>query len=161
MSGLVTAAGVCQACTVIVANGVWDADNLSPQGIDIPLRPLKGQALALKATKQASPLSRVVWTLTSSSPPRRLPDRGSTMEDAGFNAAITAGGMLALLECASAAVQRGMEIEAIRPAPANHGRRSVRDHHRPGLLIATDIIATDSPGPRDCRGSGGARVRVP
>jgi len=154
ISGLVTAAGVCQARTVIVANGVWAADILSPQGIDIPLRPLKGQALALKATKQTSPLSRVVWTeqihLAPKSDGRLIV--GSTMEDAGFNAAITAGGMLALLEGVHRALPSSeeMEIEAIwsgfRPttdddapilgATGVPGLLIATGHHRNGILLA-------------------------
>jgi glycine oxidase len=151
---LVTAAGVCQARTVIVANGVWAADILLSQGIDIPLRPLKGQALALKATKQTSMLSRVVWTeqihLAPKSDGRLIV--GSTMEDAGFNAAITAGGMLALLEGVHRALPSSeeMEIEAIwsgfRPttdddapilgATGVPGLLIATGHHRNGILLA-------------------------
>ena len=154
ISGLVTAAGVCQARTVIVANGVWAGDILSPQGIDIPLRPLKGQALALKATKQTSTLSRVVWTeqihLAPKSDGRLIV--GSTMEDAGFNAAITAGGTLALLEGVHRALPSSeeMEIEAIwsgfRPTTDDDapilgttgvpGLLIATGHHRNGILLA-------------------------
>jgi glycine oxidase len=154
ISGLVTAAGVCRARTVIVANGVWAADILLPQGIDIPLRPLKGQALALKATKQISTLSRVVWTeqihLAPKSDGRLIV--GSTMEDAGFNAAITAGGTLALLEGVHRALPSSeeMEIEAIwsgfRPttdddapilgATGVPGLLIATGHHRNGILLA-------------------------
>ena len=154
ISGLVTAAGVCQARTVIVANGVWAADILSPHGIDIPLRPLKGQALALKATKQTSMLSRVVWTeqihLAPKSDGRLIV--GSTMEDAGFDSAITAGGMLALLEGVHRALPSSeeMEIEAIwsgfRPTTDDDapilgttgvpGLLIATGHHRNGILLA-------------------------
>ena len=154
ISGLVTAAGVCQARTVIVANGVWATDILLPQGIDIPLRPLKGQALALKATKQTSTLSRVVWTeqihLAPKSDGRLIV--GSTMEDAGFNSAITAGGMLALLEGVHRALPSSeeMEIEAIwsgfRPTTDDDapvlgttgvpGLLIATGHHRNGILLA-------------------------
>jgi glycine oxidase len=154
ISGLVTAAGVCQARTVIVANGVWAADILSPHGIDIPLRPLKGQALALKATKQTSTLSHVVWTeqihLAPKSDGRLIV--GSTMEDAGFNSAITAGGTLALLEGVHRALPSSeeMEIEAIwsgfRPTTDDdspvlgptgvQGLLIATGHHRNGVLLA-------------------------
>jgi glycine oxidase len=154
ISGLVTAAGVCQARTVIVANGVWAGDILLPQGIDVPLRPLKGQALALKATKQTSALSRVVWTeqihLAPKSDGRLIV--GSTMEDAGFDSAITAGGMLALLEGVHRALPSSeeMEIEAVwsgfRPTTDDdspilgttgvHGLLMATGHHRNGILLA-------------------------
>jgi glycine oxidase len=154
ISGLVTAAGICQARTVIVANGVWAADILLPQCIDIPLRPLKGQALALKTTRQTSTLSRVVWTeqihLAPKSDGRLIV--GSTMEDAGFNAAITAGGALALLEGVHRALPSSeeMEIETIwsgfRPTTDDDspilGTTGIRGlliatgHHRNGILLA-------------------------
>jgi glycine oxidase len=154
VSGLVTAEGVCKARTVIVANGVWASDILLPHGIDIPLRPLKGQALALKATRQTSTLSRVVWTeqihLAPKSDGRLIV--GSTMEDVGFNAAITAGGMLALLEGVHRALPSSeeMEIEAIwsgfRPTTDDDapvlgtagipGLLVATGHHRNGILLA-------------------------
>jgi glycine oxidase len=154
LSGLATTAGVCQARTVIVANGVWATEILSPHGIDIPLRPLKGQALALKATKQTCTLSRVVWTeqihLAPKSDGRLIV--GSTMEDAGFNAAITAGGTLALLEGVHRALPSSeeMEIEAIwsgfRPTTDDDapvlgttgvpGLLIATGHHRNGILLA-------------------------
>jgi glycine oxidase len=154
ISGLVTAAGVCEARTIIVASGVWAGDILSPHGIDIPLRPLKGQALALKATKQTSTLSRVVWTeqihLAPKSDGRLIV--GSTMEDTGFNAAITAGGTLALLEGVHRALPSSeeMEIETIwsgfRPttdddapvlgATGVPGLLVATGHHRNGILLA-------------------------
>jgi glycine oxidase len=153
ISGLVTAKGACQARTVIVANGVWATDILLPHGIDIPLRPLKGQALALKA-RQTSTLSRVVWTEQIHLAPKgdgRL-IVGSTMEDAGFNSAITAGGTLALLEGVHRALPSSeeMEIEAIwsgfRPTTDDDapvlgttgvpGLLIATGHHRNGILLA-------------------------
>jgi len=159
ISGVVTAAGVCQARTVIVASGVWAGDILRPHGIHIPLRPLKGQALALKTTKQTSTLSRVVWTeqihLAPKSDGRLIV--GSTMEDAGFNSAITAGGTLALLEGVHRALPSSeeMEIEAIwsgfRPTTDDdapilgttgvEGLLVATGHHRNGILLAPATAA--------------------
>ena len=154
ISGVATSAGTCQAQTVIVADGVWSADGLLPPDIDIPMRPLKGQALALRTTRQTGTLSHVVWTEQIHLAPKgdgRL-IVGATMEDTGFNAAITAGGALALLEGVHRALPSSeeMEIEAIwsgfRPTSDDDapilGATSVpglviaTGHHRNGILLA-------------------------
>jgi glycine oxidase len=152
--GLVTEAGPCHAQAVIVASGVWAADGLSAHGIDIPVRPLKGQALALRTTLQTGTLSRVVRTEQVQLAPKtdgRL-IVGATMEDKGFNAAITAGGALALLDGVHRALPSSeeMEIEAIwsgfRPTSDDDapilgatevpGLLIATGHHRNGILLA-------------------------
>ena len=137
---------------VIVAGGVWSVDGLLP--FEIPLRPLKGQALALRTTRETGSLSHVVWTEQVHLAPKgdgRL-IVGATMEDAGFNAAITAGGTLALLEGVHRALPSSeeMEIEAIwsgfRPTTEDDapilgvtnvpGLLVATGHHRNGILLA-------------------------
>jgi glycine oxidase len=118
------------------------------------MRPLKGQALALRATRQTGALKHVVWTeqihLAPKSDGRLIV--GATMEDVGFNAAVTAGGVLALLESLHRALPstEEMEFEAIwsgfRPttdddAPALgetgiSGLLIAAGHHRNGVLLA-------------------------
>ena len=74
ISGLVTAAGPCRADVVVVAGGVWSADGLLPGGIDLPLRPLKGQALALRAPHgTGAALPRGLDRAGSSRPQERWP----------------------------------------------------------------------------------------
>ena len=154
IAGLATTAGPCRADIVVVVGGVWSADGLLPGGIDLPLRPLKGQALALRATDGTGPLSHVVWTEQVHLAPKadgRL-IVGATMEDAGFNPAITAGGTLALLEGVHRALPASeeMEIEAIwsgfRPTTEDDapilgttdvpGLLIATGHHRNGILLA-------------------------
>jgi glycine oxidase len=144
VAGVTTAAGSCRAETVIVAAGVWSADGLLPYGIDIPLRPLKGQALALRTTRQTGSLSHIVWTEQVHLAPKadgRL-IVGATMEEAGFNPAITAGGALALLEGVHRALPASeeMEIEAIwsgfRPTTEDDAP-VLGVTHVPGLVVAT------------------------
>ncbi len=154
ISGVVTAAGSCQAQTVIAATGVWSGDGLLPAAVDIPVRPLKGQALALRTTRQTGTLSHVVWTEQVHLAPKgdgRL-IVGATMEDTGFNPAITAGGALALLEGVHRALPSSeeMEIEAIwsgfRPTSDDdapilgstnvQGLLIATGHHRNGILLA-------------------------
>ncbi len=153
-SGLVTASGACQAKTIIIATGVWAADTLAPLGLNIPVRPLKGQALALRANRQTGNLKRIVWTeqihLAPKSDGRLIV--GATVEDMGFNATITAGGALALLEGVHRALPSSeeMEIEAIwsgfRPTSDDDapilgsvdipGLLIATGHHRNGVLLA-------------------------
>ena len=154
IAGVVTAKGVCRAATVIVASGVWIADGLLPISVDIPLRPLKGQALALRTTAQTGTLSHIVWSeqvhLAPKSDGRLIV--GATMEDTGFNPAITAGGMLALLDGVHHALPSSeeMEIEAVwsgfRPTTEDDspvlgetgvpGLVLAAGHHRNGILLA-------------------------
>ena len=60
--GVETAAGRCRAATVVLAAGAWTAGSLLPAGLVVPVRPLKGQALALTATADTGTLSHIVWT---------------------------------------------------------------------------------------------------
>ncbi len=152
--GIVTANGRCQAGLVIAANGVWSGDGLLPPQIDIPMRPLKGQALALRTTRQTGSPSHVVWTEQVHLAPKddgRL-IVGATMEDAGLNPAITAGGVLALLDGLHRALPSSeeMEIEAVwsgfRPTSDDDapilgesgipGLLLATGHHRNGILLA-------------------------
>ena len=144
ISGVVTSAGICRAQTVVIASGVWSGDGLLPKSIELPLRPLKGQALALRTTRQTGTLSRVVWTeqihLATKTDGRLIV--GATMEDTGFNPAITAGGMLALLDGVHRALPSSeeMEVEAIwsgfRPT-SDDDAPILGETGVPGLLIAT------------------------
>jgi glycine oxidase len=152
--GVTTAAGPCRARTVVAATGVWSGDGLLPPEIEIPVRPVKGQSLALRTTRQTGTVARVVWTDQVYLAPKdngRL-IVGATMEDAGFNSAITAGGVLALLEGVHRILPSSeeMEIEAIwsgfRPtsdddapilgATGVPGLLVATGHHRNGILLA-------------------------
>jgi len=158
-TGVTTQNGVCHAGTVVLAAGVWSADLLRPHGIDIPLRPLRGQALALRTTRQTGTLSHIVWTEQIHLAPKgdgRL-IVGATMEETGFNSAVTAGGMLALLEGVHRIFPSSeeMEIEAIwsgfRPTTDDDapilgntplpGLLIATGHHRNGILLAPGTAA--------------------
>lgn len=52
ITGIVTAAGLCRADTVVLAAGAWTGEGgLLPPGLVVPVRPLKGQSLALRTTR--------------------------------------------------------------------------------------------------------------
>lgn len=152
---LLTEKGLCHAGTIIVAAGAWSADSgLLPAGEPLPVRPLKGQSLALRMRPEAPILDHVLWTeqvhLAPKSDGRLIV--GATVEEAGFDAANTAGGVFALLEGARRALPGIEELELIRtwtgfrptstddapilgPTGLN-GLIVATGHHRNGYLLA-------------------------
>ncbi|MGO4264101.1 NAD(P)/FAD-dependent oxidoreductase, partial [Lysobacter sp. TAB13] len=94
--GASTPRGLCKAPVVIAAAGAWTRF----QGLDIPVRPLKGQSLALRSTPGTGTLARVVWTEQVHLAPKSDGTLlvGATMEERGFDDSVTAGGVYALLD---------------------------------------------------------------
>jgi glycine oxidase len=155
VAGVVTPEGVCRAKTVILANGAWAGTReLTGEALTVPVRPLKGQALALRANARTGLPSHVVWTEQVHLAPKaggRL-IVGSTVEECGFDPAVTAGAVFALLEGARRALPsiEDMEIEAIwtgfRPTSDDDspilgtcgiaGLVLATGHHRNGILLA-------------------------
>jgi glycine oxidase len=152
--GVVTAAGRCRAATVVLAAGAWTAGNLLPDGLVVPVRPLKGQALALTATAETGTLSHIVWTeqvhMAAKGDGRLI--IGATVEERGFDASVTAGGLYALLEGARRAFP-GIEEMAVETIWTGFRPSSIDDapilgatgvdglviatgHHRNGYLLA-------------------------
>jgi glycine oxidase len=151
--GLVTARGACRASTVVLTAGAWTGD-LVPAGLKVPVRPLKGQSLALRTTSDTGTLSTIVWTeqiyMAPKSDGRLIV--GATVEERGFDPAITAGGVYALLEGARRAFPaiEEMAIDAIwtgfRPSSIDDapilgatpvpGLVLATGHHRNGYLLA-------------------------
>lgn len=160
VSGVHASKGYCRAPRVLVATGAWTSESgLAPAGLRVPVRPVKGQALALRARDGRPVLSRIVWTeqvhLAQKRDGRLIV--GATMEEAGFDAAVTAGGVYALLEGARRALPciEEMEIEAIwtgfRPTSDDDapilgeldgaGLAIAVGHHRNGILLAPATAA--------------------
>jgi len=151
--GLVTERGACRASTVVLTAGAWTGDVLPP-GLTVPVRPLKGQALALRTTAGTGTLANIVWTEQIYMAPKsdgRL-FIGATIEERGFDDSITAGGVYALLEGARRAFPsiEEMAIDAIwtgfRPSSIDDapilgttpvpGLVLATGHHRNGYLLA-------------------------
>jgi len=142
------------ADVVVLAAGAWSAEIAGlPRAARPPVRPVKGQMLALRMDAAAPLLRHVVWTpkvyLVPRSDGRLIV--GGTVEERGFDASLTAGGILALLEGAWRAVP-GIEELAIdemwagfRPGSRDDapllGPSSVAGlvlatgHHRNGILL--------------------------
>jgi glycine oxidase len=89
------------ADVVVVAAGAWSRSIAGvPPEMRPPVRPVKGQMLALRT--DAPLVSHVVWAPNVYLVPRRDGRLilGGTVEEKGFDATLTAGGVLALLEAA-------------------------------------------------------------
>ncbi len=152
VSGVVTEAGVFSAQTVVLAAGAW-----SPQlvpGFELPVRPLKGQSLAVRMDKRDPALTHIVWTEQIHMAPKgdgRL-IIGASVEERGFDAANTAGGIFALLEAARRVLPSIEELAideiwtGFRPTSLDDapifgeigvdGLIVATGHHRNGILLA-------------------------
>lgn len=139
---------------VIAAAGAWTPDLAGlPPSASPPVRPVKGQMLALGMDPAAPILSHVLWTQKAYLVPRRDGRLliGATTEERGFDTTLTAGGMLSLLESAWRALPGIEELPIIeswvgfRPgsrddAPILGGTDIDRlilatGHHRNGILL--------------------------
>jgi len=104
VAGLLTMAGHCHATTVIVAGGVWSTDGLLPP-CDPRCRAADERPGAWRCGRRGRPVAapRDLDRADSSRAQKLRPPHGwCDHEDAGFNPAITAGGVLALLEVCTA-----------------------------------------------------------
>lgn len=171
----VEAGGVhVRAPSVVVATGAWSArSGLLPDELRPPVRPVKGQILELKARAgDPPPADRVVRTprcYVVSRPDGRVAV-GATMEERGFDTAVTAGGIFRLLEAAREVLPAVEELElvaarsSLRPGTPDNlpvvGRGEAEGlvwatgHWRNGVLLApltadtvADLLEGGGPGP--------------
>jgi glycine oxidase len=149
------------ADTVVLAAGAWSSQ-ISGVPRHLPVRPVKGQMLALKMDSSAPLLRHVVWAPKAYLVPRtdgRLVVGGTT-EERGFDARLTAGGILALLEGAWRVVpgieelpidemwvgfRPGSRDDAPMLGPSGIANLVVATgHHRNGILltpVTADLLA--------------------
>ena len=155
VTGIVAAGRTCRAGTIVLATGAAvGSAALMPAEVRLPVRPLKGQSMALRMRRGPLPVDHVVWTseihLAPKSDGRLI--LGATVEEAGFDSAITAGAAFALLDAARR-VLPGIEEMAIESLWAGFRPTSEDDapilgetalpglvvaagHHRNGYLLA-------------------------
>jgi glycine oxidase len=157
--GVVTDRGRDPADVVVLAAGAWSREiGGVPASHRPPVRPIKGQMLALLMDAAAPLLRHVVWLPRGYLVPR-LDGRlivGGTVEERGFDDRLTAGGLLALIEGAWRAVPAIEELPiaetwvGFRPGsrddapilgPSGIDQLVVATgHHRNGILL-TPITA--------------------
>jgi glycine oxidase len=152
--GVLTVRGREPADAVVLSAGAWSREI---GGIPCPhlppVRPIKGQMLALQMDVTAPLLRHVIWLPRGYLVPRRDGRLvvGGTVEERGFDEALTAGGMLALIEGAWRAVpaiedlpivetwvgfRPGSRDDAPMLGPSGIDRLVIATgHHRNGILL--------------------------
>ena len=164
VAGVVLSSGdLVRAGTVVIAAGAHSSEIGLPPGADVPVRPVKGQILRLGGGANGPVANRIVRTPEVYAVPRadgRLVV-GATVEERGFDSAVTAGAVLDLLRAAYEVLPGVTELPLLeasaghRPAtPDNEpvvGEGAVRGlvwatgHWRHGVLLApltADAIVT-------------------
>ena len=144
VTGLHAAGRTLAADTVILSAGAWSGEaSLLPGDLAVPVRPLKGQSLALRTTKRTGTLSRMVWTDAVHMAPKSDGHLivGATVEDCGFTSGVTAGGLFALLEGARRVLPgiEEMAIDAVWSGfrPTSDDDAPIIEEAAPGLVVAT------------------------
>ncbi len=143
------------AAAVVVAAGAWSR-NIGglPDAARPPVRPVKGQMLALRMDPARPLIRHVVWGPEVYLVPRgdgRL-IVGATVEEMGFDTSLTAGGMLELLRSAWQTLPGVYDLALVeswaglRPASRDDapilgptgidGLVMATGHHRNGILLA-------------------------
>jgi len=123
------------ADVVVLAAGAWSRsiEGLAPE-LRPPVRPIKGQMLALRMDPTAPLLTHVVWAPGAYLVPR-LDGRllvGATVEEKGYDTSLTAGGILTLLEAA------WRVVPAVEELPIDE----MWVGHRPGSRDDAPILGT-------------------
>jgi glycine oxidase len=151
------------ADAVVLAAGAWSRQIEGlPAELRPPVRPVKGQIVALQMDPAAPLVRHVIWAPNVYIVPR-LDGRlllGATMEEKGFDSSLTAGGILSLLEAAWRAIPAIEELAVAemwvghRPgsrddAPilgpaAVDGLIYATGHHRNGILLTPVTAETIS-----------------
>jgi glycine oxidase len=158
--GVLTDRGYDRADFVVLAAGAWSRQiGGVPRSHLPPVRPIKGQMLALRMNPETPLLRHVMWLPRGGYLVPRRDGRlvvGGTVEERGFDDSVTAGGMLALIEGAWRAVPAIEELPlaetwvGFRPGsrddapllgPSGIDRLVLATgHHRNGILL-TPITA--------------------
>ena len=160
---VVTDRGREPADMVVLAAGAWSREIAGiPTAYLPPVRPIKGQMMALRMDPAAPLLRHVVWLPRGYLVPRRDGRLviGATVEERGFDDSMTAGGLLALLEGAWRAVPAIEELPiaetwvGFRPGSRDdapmlgpsgiEGLVIATGHHRNGILLTPVTAAVVS-----------------
>jgi glycine oxidase len=158
--GVMTERGYDRADVVVLAAGAWSREiGGIPRSHLPPVRPIKGQMLALRMDPKAPLLRHVIWLPRGGYLVPRRDGRlivGGTVEERGFDDSVTAGGLFALIEGAWRAVpaieelpldeawvgfRPGSRDDAPMLGPSGIDRLVIATgHHRNGILL-TPITA--------------------
>jgi glycine oxidase len=145
VTGVGLAGETLSADVVVLAAGAWSrAISGLPAAALPPVRPVKGQMLALRMDPRAPLLTHVVWAPGAYLVPRKDGRLliGATVEEKGFDPNLTAGGQLALLEATWRALPAIEELPihemwvGFRPGSRDDAP-IIGDSPVPGLVYAT------------------------
>jgi glycine oxidase len=96
--GVQTSTETVYAEAVIVANGAWSSDLIRPLGLMLPVKPMRGQMLAVRTVPRV--VSQIIYGRHMYLVPR--PDGetlvGATVEDVGFRKEVTLEGLEELIQ---------------------------------------------------------------
>ena len=153
-AGLIVQGARVPADAVVLCAGAWgrEIDGV-PTAAQAPIRPIKGQMLSLRMDPDQPLLHHVLWAPKVYLVPRRDGQLliGATVEEKGFEDAMTAGGVFALLEAAWRAIPAIEELPIAemwvghRPGSRDDapvlgatpvdGLYLANGHHRNGILM--------------------------
>lgn len=152
--GIIAGERQVAADVVVLAAGAWSRGVEIAPAPALPVRPVKGQMLAVQMDPEAPLLNHVVWGPGIYLTPRRDGRLilGATTEEKGFDTQITAGGQLALLTHAWRVLPTIEELPIIEqwvgfrpgsrddapilgPSAEVDGLVYATGHHRNGILL--------------------------
>jgi glycine oxidase len=104
IAGLRTSGGIYEGETVLLAGGPWTMALAKRLGVNIPVRPVRGQMLSLEGPPGG--LSHMIWGANAYLIPREDGQTyvGATVEDVGYRKQTTAAGLRGLQAGAAAVV---------------------------------------------------------
>jgi glycine oxidase len=150
--GVQTSTETVYAEAVIVANGAWSSDLIRPLGLMLPVKPMRGQMLAVRTVPRA--VSQIIYGRHMYLVPR--PDGetlvGATVEDVGFRKEVTLEGLEELIQAGRHIAPGMMGQPVIRtwaglrpgspdglplvgPVAGQPGLILAVGHHRNGILL--------------------------
>ena len=151
-TGVRTPAGVLRAETIVLAAGIWSPELARSAGLEVPVTPVKGQVMSLRALGKSP--RQVIWSGECYLVPR--PDGeillGATEEEGNYDARSTLAGLNRLTEAALEVVPAAGAFvvegawSGLRPAapdrhpivgwaPGISGLMIATAHYRNGVLL--------------------------
>ena len=151
--GVLLSTGERLSGQVVLAAGAWSAALMEPLGLRLPVRPVRGQMVALDAPRLV--LRRIVWGEHAYVMQKADGSIwvGGTVEEAGFDQRVTVAGVSVMLQRAAELVPAladatflrawsglrpgsGDNLPLIGPAPGRKGLTLATGHFRNGILLA-------------------------